>query len=58
MQYMVIDVTYVLHFPVTVVCFVLKNEHGHGTVAVIPFAPGDVESRRVIKYVKFYHPWW
>lgn len=57
-QHVVVNVTDVLYFPVPAFNFVLKNEHGHWTVPVIPFAPGDVQSRRVMQCTELYHCWW
>ena len=47
----------VLNFPVSVIDFVLKNEHGHGTIPVIPRAPGDVEGGRVSENVEVDYCW-
>ena len=55
---MIVDIGDVLDLPVSVVDFVLKNKHGHGTVPIIPRAPGNVESGRASEDVEIYNYWW
>ena len=56
MQHVIVDITDdVLRFPVSVINFVLKKKHGHGTIPVIPRAPGDIESRSVSEDVEVYY---
>lgn len=58
MQHVIVDIADdVLRFPVSVIDFVLKKEHGHGTIPVVPSAPGDIESRSVSEDVEVDYCW-